>query len=116
MVNYRTDGPIDMAFMERSFADIDKKLNYSSPRNSANRFLQDRGSMNRVFTGLGHNFFDHDKFAVESMGAVVDRTKENLGATDRAIIVMRRRLLAAIDAVSQGKEPPFWSVDSTRIC
>lgn len=107
VVNYRTDGPIDMDFMLRSFRDIDKAANYTSPRNSSNRFLQDRGSMDRVFTGLGYNFFDHDKFAVESMGPIVDRTKEHLGTTDRAITVMRRQILAAIDAVSQGEMPRF---------
>ncbi len=45
------------------------------------------------------------------MGTVVDRTKENLGATDRAIIVMRRQILAAIDAIGQGEAPPFWTLD-----
>ncbi len=114
VVNYRTDGPIDREFMERSFRDIDKSANYSSPRCVANRFLQDRGTMDRVFTGLGYNFFDHDKFAVESMGPIVDRTKENLGATDRAITVMRRQILAAIDAIGQGEAPLFWTADQNR--
>ncbi len=31
----------------------------------------------------------------ESMGPIVDRTKEHLGASDAAIVQMRRRLIAA---------------------
>ena len=42
---------------------------------------------------MGYNFYDHDRYAVESQGAISDRTIENLGASDRAIIAMRKQLL-----------------------
>jgi len=111
VVNYRTDGPIDRPYMDRVFADIDRNRNYTTPRDASNRYQQDRASMDKIFSGMGNNFFDHDKFAVESMGSIVDRSKENLGLTDRAIIVLRRQLLAAIAEVCSGGIAPFWTAD-----
>ena len=43
----------------------------------------------------------------ESMGPVVDRTKENLVSTDNGIIMARHRLLRAVKAlVDKGVQPP----------
>ncbi len=39
------------------------------------------------------------------MGPITDRTKEFLGTSDRAIILMRRLLLENIAAVERGDEP-----------
>ena len=45
-----------------------------------------------------------------SMGPIVDRTREHLGSTDAAIIRVRRRLIAAAQALAEsGSVPP--SVD-----
>jgi phthalate 4,5-dioxygenase len=41
----------------------------------------------------------------EGMGGIVDRSKEHLGTTDKAIIVMRQMLLEAVDAVEAGGSP-----------
>ena len=38
----------------------------------------------------------------ESMGPIVDRSKEHLGPADRAIIVARRLLLQAVKTVQEG--------------
>ena len=38
----------------------------------------------------------------EGMGAIVDRTKEHLGTTDRAIIILRQILLESLDALETG--------------
>jgi 5,5'-dehydrodivanillate O-demethylase len=38
-------------------------------------------------------------------GAIADRTREHLGATDRGIVMMRRRLLADIEVIRGGGEP-----------
>jgi hypothetical protein len=64
------------------------------------RALQKTGN----FTGIvGINTQD---FALqEGMGAVVDRSQEHLGTTDRAIIVMRQLLLEATYAVERGEAP-----------
>ena len=40
------------------------------------------------------------------MGPIVDRTKEHLGASDVAVIRMRRRLLDAVQAFMAGVDPP----------
>ena len=41
----------------------------------------------------------------EGMGKIVDRSKEHLGSTDRAIVTMRRLLLEAIKTVEAGGMP-----------
>ena len=49
----------------------------------------------------------------ESMGPIVDRTKENLVSTDNGIIMARHRLLRAAKALEKGETPP--GVDARRI-
>jgi hypothetical protein len=70
-----------------------------------NDFLIDREvQRTRTFTGIpGINTQD---FALQTgMGAVVDRSKEALGSTDRAIQAARRLLLEATDDVAAGRPP-----------
>jgi 5,5'-dehydrodivanillate O-demethylase len=38
-------------------------------------------------------------------GTIADRSKENLGASDLGIAMMRKRLFEELDAVSRGAEP-----------
>ncbi len=62
----------------------------------------------RTFLGMGEEDINlHDQWAVESMGAIQDRTREHLGTSDKVIMANRRVLLKAIDAVEQGDEPPL---------
>jgi len=42
----------------------------------------------------------------ESMGRIVDRSREHLGPADRAIITMRQLLLEAVRTVREGGDPP----------
>jgi phthalate 4,5-dioxygenase len=49
----------------------------------------------------------HDQWAVESMGAVQDRTREHLGTSDKVIMANRRTLLQAIATVQAGGTPPL---------
>jgi phthalate 4,5-dioxygenase oxygenase subunit len=61
----------------------------------------------RTFLGMGEDDINvHDQWAVESMGAIADRTREHLGTTDKVIIANRRMLSAAIDAVERGEGAP----------
>jgi phthalate 4,5-dioxygenase len=61
----------------------------------------------RTFLGMGEDDINvHDQWAVESMGAIADRTREHLGTTDKVIIANRRTLSAAIDAVERGEVAP----------
>ena len=64
-----------------------------------------------TYTGMGTDINVHDQWAVESLGAVQDRTREHLGRSDRAISAHRRMLLAAMDANERG-EQPFMVLDA----
>lgn len=78
---------------------------FALKRNLANDFLVDRQvQKTRTYTGIkGLNTQD---FALqEGMGPIVDRSREFLGSSDRAIVTMRRVLLSNIDAVSSGATP-----------
>jgi len=74
-------------------------------RNGANDYLVDRElQKGGNFSGVvGINTQD---FALqEGMGPIVDRSKEFLGSSDRAIVTMRRLMLEAIAAVERGADP-----------
>jgi hypothetical protein len=50
----------------------------------------------KTFTGMGFDINIHDQFACESQGVIADRTRENLGSTDKGIVLYRRLLVDAI--------------------
>ena len=61
-----------------------------------------------TFLGMGEDDINrHDQWAVESMGAIQDRTREHLGTSDKVIMANRRELLKAIDTVAAGGAPPM---------
>ena len=61
----------------------------------------------RTYLGMGEEDINvHDQWAVESGGAIRDRTREHLGTSDRAIIAYRRALDQAIAQVSAGGVAP----------
>ncbi|HEY5340650.1 MAG TPA: Rieske 2Fe-2S domain-containing protein [Candidatus Aquilonibacter sp.] len=103
----RRDAPLDES--HRVPNHLRKPGEYSDPyhitRKRANRFLQDRSTMNQNFTGMGPNFNTHDAFATETPGRIQDRTKEHLATTDIALAAARRQTLKAIDDVRAGREP-----------
>ncbi len=104
---FRFDGPVDIEFQRQSqFGDIGE--DFRSPRTRQNRYLQDREEMKHTsFVGLGRSFQAHDKMATESQGAIMDRSNEHLGTTDRAVIMMRRHLLGAVEDIQAGRDPMF---------
>jgi phthalate 4,5-dioxygenase len=56
-----------------------------------------------TYLGMGEEDINvHDQWAVESMGAIADRTREHLGTTDKVIMANRRVLFKAIDTVQKG--------------
>ena len=62
----------------------------------------------RTYLGMGEDDINlHDQWAVESMGAIQDRTKEHLGTSDKVIMANRRTLLKAIETVRAGGRPPM---------
>jgi hypothetical protein len=78
---------------------------FRSKANRQNNYLLDRQvQKTETFTGIdGIN--TQDRGIQESMGRIVDRSKEHLGPADKAIIQARRLLLAAVKTVRDGGTP-----------
>ncbi|MBB3181661.1 aromatic ring-hydroxylating dioxygenase subunit alpha [Variovorax sp. Sphag1AA] len=51
------------------------------------------------------HIINQDIVAWVGQGRIADRTRENLGASDRGIAMLRRRLFEDIDAVQSGRDP-----------
>ena len=63
--------------------------------------------MTQTYLGMGEDDINvHDQWAVESMGAIADRTREHLGTSDKVIMANRRVLIQAIETVQAGGVPP----------
>ena len=74
---------------------IDLDENYRKVRTLENRFLQDRQAMKLGdFTGI-KGIPSQDMAMWESMGPITDRSEDNLGASDIAVIQFRRQMIAA---------------------
>jgi phthalate 4,5-dioxygenase len=88
----------------RGPADLDPTRPFHLKAQLSNDFLIDRELQKRTFTGIpGINTQD---IALQTgMGPIVDRSREHLGTTDRAVIVLRRLLLEAVDVVEGGGTP-----------
>jgi phthalate 4,5-dioxygenase len=78
---------------------------YHLKRNKSNEYLLNRQMQKtKNFTGIvGIN--TQDMAVQEGMEPIVDRSKEHLGTTDRAVIVTRQLLLEACDQVENGQTP-----------
>jgi len=85
--------------------DVDQTT-FRSQRNRENNYLLDRRvQKTETFTGIdGVNA--QDRAVQESMGGIVDRTREHLGPADKAVIQARRLLLQVITTVEAGGTPP----------
>jgi phthalate 4,5-dioxygenase oxygenase subunit len=81
---------------------IDLTRDYRNLRNAANTYQQDRNAMKLGdFTGI-RGIPNQDIAMWESMGAIVDRSKERLGASDLAIVEFRRLMVEAARTVRDG--------------
>jgi phenylpropionate dioxygenase-like ring-hydroxylating dioxygenase large terminal subunit len=81
---------------------------YRPLANKDNDYLIDRAAQKAgtTFSGI-KGIAMQDASLQESMGPIVDRTKENLVSTDNGIIMARHRMLKAIKALQeQGATPP----------
>jgi len=104
-----TDAPLtDEDRLERRLGngplDVDQTT-FRAKRNRGNNYLLDRQvQKTESFTGIdGINA--QDRAIQESMGPVVDRSREHLGPADRAVIQARRLLLEAVRTVTDGDVP-----------
>jgi hypothetical protein len=75
--------------------------------NRSNGYLMDRAAQEagHYYSGV-KGLAIQDASVQESMGPIVDRSKENLVSTDNAIIMARLRLRKAAAAVAEGKRAP----------
>jgi phenylpropionate dioxygenase-like ring-hydroxylating dioxygenase large terminal subunit len=90
--------PVDHQRMREQRLALYELPGYTSRRNKRNNYGYDpEEQRTRTFTGMGEDINVHDQWAVESMGAIQDRTREHLGKSDVAIRAYRRQLLQAID-------------------
>jgi len=87
---------------------------YKLKRNRSNDYLIDRKiQKTETFTGIkGIN--TQDSALQEGMGPIVDRSKEHLGSSDKAIVILRRLMLEAIRAVERGEAPLGLDTQSHR--
>jgi phthalate 4,5-dioxygenase oxygenase subunit len=73
--------------------DLDE--NYRKKRTLENRYLQDRAAMKRGdFTGIA-GIPTQDMAMWESMGPIVDRSRDHPGSSDMAVVQFRRMMVAA---------------------
>ena len=99
--------------MGRGPEDLD--ANYRAIRNRDNDWMIDRRVQKyETFTGI-EGINTQDQAVQESMGPIVDRSAENLAASDMAIVVARRMLLGAADTVLDGGDPPGLSESYYRL-
>jgi hypothetical protein len=75
--------------------------------NAGNDYLIDRERQKNLnFSGIENVTPIQDGAMQESMGAITDRTREHLGASDAAIVRMRRSLMNAARALEKHKTVP----------
>ncbi|MGH7035194.1 MAG: hypothetical protein ACREFL_15790, partial [Stellaceae bacterium] len=81
---------------------VDLDSSFRKKRNFGNDYLQDRGSMKRGdFTGIT-GIPTQDMAMWESMGPIVDRSSDYLGASDVAVSQFRRQMVAAAKRFAAG--------------
>ncbi|MEN9630698.1 MAG: Phthalate 4,5-dioxygenase oxygenase subunit, partial [Pseudomonadota bacterium] len=103
------DRPLDQEEMRRQRLEAVDLPDYVPKKGRHNDWGYDPVEQRtRTYLGMGESDINvHDQWAVESMGAIQDRTREHLGTSDKVIMANRRVLLAAIDTVQAGGRPPL---------
>jgi hypothetical protein len=123
---YQWDEPLDPAQiklrkettmeMERvKHTTMDGKIidGWHDVRHSGNNYLVDRELQKKTnYTGIPFGR-TQDEAMTDSMGRIVDRTKEHLGTSDTAIIAGRRQLLRLARELQEGIEPAVVQNPST---
>ncbi|MBC8475743.1 MAG: aromatic ring-hydroxylating dioxygenase subunit alpha [Gammaproteobacteria bacterium] len=95
--------PVDQEKMRSQRLELYQLPDYRARQNKTNDYGYDpQEQRTRTYTGMGDDINVHDQWAVESMGAIQDRTREHLGRTDVAIREYRKLLLQAITDQKNG--------------
>lgn len=97
-------GPVDRARMRAQRLESYSLPDYLPVKHRGNDYGFDpREQATSTYTGMGHDINVHDQWAVESQGAIQDRTREHLASSDKAIAAYRRLLTRAIAAEEEGR-------------
>lgn len=105
------DGAIDQAAMRAQRLPYTTLPHYIPKAGAHNRWgFSPEEQATRTFLGMGEDDINvHDQWAVESMGAqnkgLQDRTREHLATSDKIIVLYRRWLQRALDAVEKSQTP-----------
>jgi phthalate 4,5-dioxygenase oxygenase subunit len=107
LASMRAGGGIHVEYEPGTFRPVAKR---------SNDYLIDREAQRakRSFSGV-KGISMQDASLQESMGRIVDRTKERLGTSDAAIILARRRLLQAAEDLDAGEPPPGLAIEHQRV-
>jgi hypothetical protein len=106
------EAPIDQAAMRAQRLPYTTLPSYTPKAGAHNAWgFSPVEQMTRTFLGMGEDDINvHDQWAVESMGSsssgIQDRSREHLGTSDKIIVLYRRWLQRAMDAVEAGQAPP----------
>lgn len=98
--------PTDKETMRQQRLKLYTLPDYMPRLNKSNNYgFNPEEQKSQTFTGMGDDINVHDQWAVESQGAVVDRTREHLARSDIGITTGRRLLRQAIADVQAGLPP-----------
>ena len=118
---WNPDRPIDqeeLARLKQGYGIVaNTGVDYVPIRNRGNDYLIDREDQrNSTFTGI-KGLAEQDLMIQESQGFVVDRTKEELTATDAAVVRFRRTVMsAALSLANECLEPAApWQHENYRV-
>ncbi len=81
---------------------IDVDAGYRNLRNGRNDYLQDRKAMKLGSMSGIKGIINQDIFTFETMGAIAQRHRERLGASDLAIVEFRKLMVEAARTVAAG--------------
>ena len=80
---------------------------FDTAENAGNDYRIDRESQRtKTFSGIRSIVAQDMAVAEDQGGPIADRSREYLVSSDRAIIAIRKRLLASVKALADGVEPP----------
>ena len=108
--------PVDQAQMRAQRLELYELPDYIPKVGAHNQYGFDpHEQTHSTYTGMGADINVHDQWAVESMGPIQDRTRENLVASDKAIAHYRRLLLRAMKDVAENRPPILTAPNTARI-
>lgn len=97
--------PVDKEKMHAQRMQEHTLPDYAPLKNKRNNYGYNREEQETLtYTGMGMDINVHDQWACESMGTIQNRTRENLGMTDKAITMHRRKLRKAMAIVDAGED------------